>query len=118
MSLLSLVLGRVTGTSAIGTIAAIAVSSIAFGVGHLYQGPASAGRIAGFAAVAGAIYVISGSLWSVMILHVVTDIAAGLLGYALLRDHDSTDAASVVREQSPMPPKPRTPRRSPAPGSS
>ena len=79
-----------TGTTAMGTIAAVAVSSIVFGAGHLYQGPASAGRIAGFAAVAGAIYVVSGSLWIVMALHVFVDIAGGLLAVTLFQDDDST----------------------------
>ncbi len=79
-----------TGTTAIGTIAAVAVSSIVFGAGHLYQGPASAGRIAGFAAVAGTIYVVGGSLWIVIALHVFTDVASGLLAVALLGDDDST----------------------------
>lgn len=79
-----------TGTTTIGLIAAVAISSIAFGVGHLYQGPASAGKITGFAAVAATLYVISGSLWIVMALHVFVDIAGGLLAVALFRDDDAT----------------------------
>ncbi len=106
-----------TGTTVTGLIAAVAISSIAFGVGHLYQGPASAGKIVGFATVAGAIYVVGGSLWPVIALHVFTDVAAGLLAIVVLGDDDSTNAACVERGQPTMPPKPRTPRRSPAPGS-
>ena len=79
-----------TGTTVIGTVAAVAVSSLAFGAGHLYQGPASAVKIAGFAAAAGTIYVVGGSLWIVMVLHVCVDIAGGLLAVALFRDGDST----------------------------
>jgi membrane protease YdiL (CAAX protease family) len=79
-----------TGTTAFGTVAAVAISSIAFGAGHLYQGPASAARIAGFAAAAGTIYVVGGSLWIVMVLHVCLDIAGGFLAVALFRDDDST----------------------------
>ncbi len=105
-----------TGTTVPGMIAAVAISSIAFGVGHLYQGPVAAGKIVGFAAVAGAIYVVSGSLWLAIALHVFTDVAAGLLGIVVLGD-DPTNAACVERGQPPTP-KPRTPRRSPAPGSS
>jgi len=81
-----------TGTTAFGTVAAVAVSSIAFGAGHLYQGPASAVKIAGFAAAAGTIYVVGGSLWIVMVLHVCVDIAGGLLAVALFRDDDSITA--------------------------
>jgi len=86
-------------------IAAVAISSIAFGVGHLYQGPAAAGKIVGFAAVAGAIYVVSGSLWLAIALHVFTDVAAGLLAMAVLGDDDSANAACVEHGRSPMPSK-------------
>ena len=79
-----------TGTTVTGLIAAVAISSIAFGVGHLYQGPVAAGRIVGFAAVAGAIYIVSGSLWLAVALHVFTDVAAGLLAFVVFRDDDAT----------------------------
>ncbi len=93
-------IAQFTGTTMLGLIAAVAISSIAFGVGHLYQGPALAGRTAGFAAVAGATYVVSGSLWIVIALHVFADVAVGLLAVALFRDDDSTlmrSAASTGR---------------------
>ena len=79
-----------TGTTVPGLIAAVAISSIAFGAGHLYQGPANAGRIVGLAAVAGAIYVVVGSLWIVIALHILTDVAAGLLAVVVFRDDDAT----------------------------
>lgn len=86
---------RFTGTTVLGMIGAVAISSIAFGVGHLYQGPKSAGRIVGLAAVTGAIFVVGGSLWIVMALHVFVDIAGGLLGLALFRD----DGAAASRSR-------------------
>ena len=95
-------IAQFTGTTAIGTIAAVAVSSIVFGAGHLYQGPASAGRIAGFAAVAGAIYVVGGSLWIVMALHVFIDIAAGLLAVALFRDDRRDEPAESWGTEIPQ----------------
>ena len=75
-----------TGTTALGLAAAVTISSIAFGAGHLYQGPVGAGKTAGFAAVAGTLYVISGSLWIVMALHVFVDVALGMLTVALFQD--------------------------------
>jgi len=90
-----------TGTSWPGMIAAVAISSIAFGVGHLYQGPPAAGKIVGFAVVAGTLYVVSGSLWLAIALHVFTDVAAGLLAIVVLGDDDSPDAACVEGGESP-----------------
>jgi len=107
-----------TGTTVTGLITAVAITSIAFGVGHLYQGPVAAAKIVGFAVVAGSIYVVSGSLWLAIALHVFADVAAGLLALAVFRDDDATNAACVEHGRPPMPPSPETPRRSPAPGSS
>ncbi len=75
-----------TGTTALGLAAAVAISSIAFGVGHLYHGPVVAGRIVGMAAFAGTLYVVSGSLWIVMALHVFVDVIGGVLAVALFQD--------------------------------
>ena len=75
-----------TGTTALGLAAAVTISSIAFGAGHLYQGPVGAGKTAGFAAVAGTLYVISGSVWIVMALHVFVDVTLGVLTVALFQD--------------------------------
>ena len=79
-----------TGTTALGLAAAVTISSIAFGVGHLYQGPASAAKPTGFAVLAGTLYVVSGSLWIVMALHVFVDVACGVLAVALFQDDEST----------------------------
>ena len=88
-------LTRFTGETALGLTAAVALSSIVFGAGHLYQGPKAAARIAGLAVVMGALFVVSGSLWIVMALHVFVDMAGGLLAVALFRDDD---AAGTVND--------------------
>jgi membrane protease YdiL (CAAX protease family) len=79
-----------TGTTAVGLAAAVIISSIAFGVGHLYQGKAAALKPTGFALLAGTFYVVSGSLWIVMALHVFVDVACAVMAVSLLQDDDST----------------------------
>lgn len=80
-----------TGMTAPGLVAAVALSSIVFGLGHLYQGPKAAARIAGLGAFTGTLYVVSGSLWIVMALHVFVDLAGGLLSVALFRADGARD---------------------------
>ncbi len=72
---------QLVGGSTAGLTAAVAVSSVVFGLGHLYQGPKCAARIMGLALVFGGLYVVSGSLWIVMALHAYIDIASGLVGW-------------------------------------
>ena len=67
------------------TWAAYGVGTLAFGLGHAYQGRKGIVQTT----VMGAIFMVfvhfSGSLWLAMILHAAVDINSGLLGYKLLR---------------------------------
>ena len=74
----------------IGT--AIVLAAAVFATGHLYQGAAGAGKVFVLGLVAGALYVLAGSLWLVMFLHAYIDLAGGLVAVALYRDDVVTDA--------------------------
>lgn len=64
-----------------GTGGAIVLSSLVFGIGHVYQGPAGVARTGligfGFAVF----YVLSGTLWWLMAAHALIDIYGGFVGY-------------------------------------
>lgn len=59
--------------------AALAVSSLAFGVLHVYQGPFGIVRTAGLGALLGGSVVLSGSLWPAVTVHIAIDLVGGLL---------------------------------------
>jgi membrane protease YdiL (CAAX protease family) len=62
-----------------GVPAAVVITSVAFGLGHLYQGAAGA-RITGLVGLAFALlYVVSGSLWVPMAAHILLDVLQALM---------------------------------------
>jgi hypothetical protein len=68
--------------------AAVAVSSIGFGVGHLYMG-IGAGVRAGLVGLAFAVYyVLTGSIWFPILAHIALDILQGTMAVELLRKSD------------------------------
>lgn len=70
-----------------GSWYAVAFTSAVFGILHAYQGPLGIVRTALIGAVMGASFVLSGSLWPAIFIHVVLDIVLGLgLGEKLLGD--------------------------------
>lgn len=65
--------------------AVIAVSSIAFGLGHSYQGPGGALK-AGLVGVAfGILYIATGTIWVPIIAHALLDALQGAATYEVLR---------------------------------
>jgi uncharacterized protein len=65
--------------------AAVLVSSVIFGAGHSYQGPAAALRT-GLAGLAFAIlYVVSGSIWLPIVAHAAVDLLQGAMIFEVLR---------------------------------
>ena len=65
--------------------AAVLVSSVIFGVGHSYQGPAAAMRT-GLVGLAFAIlYVVSGSIWLPILAHAAVDLLQGAMIFEILR---------------------------------
>jgi membrane protease YdiL (CAAX protease family) len=74
--------------------AVVAVSSIAFGLGHTYQG-ASGALKAGLVGVAfGILYIATGTIWIPIIAHALLDALQGALTFEVLRERDDTPEVS------------------------
>ena len=65
--------------------AVLLVSSIAFGLGHTYQGAGGVMRVALAGVAFGALYIFTGSIWLPMLAHVVLDILQGASVLEILR---------------------------------
>jgi membrane protease YdiL (CAAX protease family) len=62
-----------------GTWPAVALSSLVFGLAHSYQGPLGFAKTAGVGLVMAGLYLLTGSLWAPMLLHVFVDLTSGYL---------------------------------------
>lgn len=69
---------------------AIAVSSLAFGLAHSYQGPSGAVRCGLVGLVFGIFYVMTGSIWLPIIGHILLDALQGLTTREILREDGNT----------------------------
>ena len=69
--------------SYVGSAGAVILSSIAFGLGHIYQGRPQALKIVFLGLLLAVFYVGSGSLWIPMALHSALDAAQGQLAHRL-----------------------------------
>jgi membrane protease YdiL (CAAX protease family) len=67
---------------------AVAVSSVAFGLGHSYQGPNGALRCGLIGLAFGIFYVVTGSIWLPIIAHVLFDVLQGAALLEVLRKDD------------------------------
>ena len=72
---------------------AVVASSVAFGLGHSYQGARGALRISAIGLALGTLYVVSGSIWLPIIAHVLADILQGAAIFELLRKDDRANGA-------------------------
>ena len=77
--------------------AAVLASSIIFGAGHSYQGPAAAMRtgLAGFAFAI--LYVASGSIWLPIVAHAAVDLLQGATIFEILRRSPEAPATPAHR---------------------
>jgi membrane protease YdiL (CAAX protease family) len=75
-----------TGTGTGGLLLAVLLTSVAFGLGHVYQGPGGVLRVFGTGVAFGMIYVLSGSLWLAMVAHAGVDVLSGCAVVRLHRD--------------------------------
>ncbi len=75
-----------TGDGTVGLLLAVALTSLVFGLGHIYQGVSGAIQIFAAGLFFGGIYVLSGSLWVPMAAHAIVDIVAGYYTVRLHRD--------------------------------
>lgn len=66
-------------TAYVGSLGALLISSIIFGLGHTYQGPKGVFKVAVVGLALGGVYLLTGSLWAPIVMHVVLDVVSGLL---------------------------------------
>ena len=59
---------------------AVVVSSLAFGLGHMYQGGRGIAKTGVVGLAFAGLYLLTGSLWASMLLHAVVDLNSGYLG--------------------------------------
>ena len=69
--------------------AVVVVSSVAFGLGHSYQGASGMLRVALIGVAAGAFYIYTGSIWLPILGHALLDILQGGMLLEILRNHNS-----------------------------
>jgi membrane protease YdiL (CAAX protease family) len=68
-----------------GVVAAVAVSVVLFGIGHIYQGWRGAMNATTLGFLFTVAFVASGSLWWVMVAHALVDIYGGLVAWRVMR---------------------------------
>jgi membrane protease YdiL (CAAX protease family) len=83
----------------LGTTVAVAVSSVVFGVLHAYQGPQGVLRTAVMGAVMAGGYLATGSLWPVILAHLLFDVLAGIFLADLLMVPDDVAGVSQAEEE-------------------
>ena len=66
-------------TTLVGLPLAVVLTSILFGVAHLYQGPLGGLKAAGVGLVMALLTVLSGSIWLPMLLHAALDLSSGAI---------------------------------------
>ena len=98
-----------TGEIAFGTTIAVILSSMAFGIIHLYQGWKGMIRVFFTGLIFGVIYIVTGSLWVPMLAHAFVDISAGVFAVYLER-------MSKIDNSSGNPAEPDSVSPSAAPG--
>jgi hypothetical protein len=62
-----------------GTVPAILLSTLAFGLAHAYMGTAAAVRAGLIGLLVAVLYRVTGSLWAPMLLHAVADVTSGMM---------------------------------------
>jgi len=83
----------------LGAVGAVAVVSIAFGIGHAYQGWAGIVKTATVGALLGVVMLVTGWLIPAMIVHALLDAGSGTILFRVLRDapaQDRLDGARVI----------------------
>jgi uncharacterized protein len=77
-----------------GTMVAVLLSSLVFGLGHIYMGGSHVPKTAGAGVVIACLAVASGSLLPAMLIHAATDWNSGELGYRLITEDARAAAQS------------------------
>ena len=89
-------IGASTGSVWVGLL----LSSVAFGLGHAYQGPQGILATGFVGLVLGLIYVWIGSLVPVQILHACINLSSGLMCAYLMASTQKNQAAQAVRDRT------------------
>ena len=76
-------------TPLLGTVGAVAVSSIVFGLGHAYQGVGGFAKTSAVGFALAGLTLLSGSLWIPMVVHAALDLNAGYLARRCLVTPDA-----------------------------
>jgi len=76
--------------------AVIVVSSVAFGLGHSYQGVGGMVRVTLIGLVFGAFYFATGSIWLPMLAHAILDILQGASIVEILRRNDEPEPEPAI----------------------
>ena len=75
----------ITSTIAIESMwPAALLSSLAFGLGHAYQGPRGVLKTGLFGLAMAGLYLLTGSIWLLIVLHAVIDLVSGSIGRAAI----------------------------------
>jgi membrane protease YdiL (CAAX protease family) len=71
---------------------AVILSSIAFGLGHLYQGKAGIAKTAVIGLIMAGLCLLTRSLWAPMLLHALIDLTSGFMGRRVIELSDGSAA--------------------------
>jgi membrane protease YdiL (CAAX protease family) len=85
-------------TALVGLWPAVLLSSVAFGIGHAYQGAGGVARTGLVGVIMALAAVFSGSLFVVMLMHAVLDIVQGRLIFAAMTQQPPRPEAEVACE--------------------
>lgn len=69
----------------VGAVGAVVVSALIFGLAHLYQGVRGLVQTVVVGLIFGALYLLTASLWWLMVVHAVMDIAGGITTFQIKR---------------------------------
>ena len=70
--------------------AAVVVSSVAFGLGHSYQGTSGVARVTAVGLAFGVFYVFTGSIWLPILAHAIVDVLQGAAISEVLRENEES----------------------------
>ena len=70
------------------------LSTAAFGMAHMYQGPAGMLKCAAVGGAMAVLYLMTGSLWAPMLAHAAIDLTSGYIGYVSFNEDDAPDNGS------------------------
>jgi len=84
----------------LGLIPAAAASTVAFGIGHSYQGLRGVLTTGAAGAFLAAVYLVSGSLLMPMLLHALMDLHSGHLGYVAFSREDAARARAALEAEA------------------